>query len=306
MRKLFPFILSMLLVLTFSGCSSESESQNANESESQSESFVTYSDLTYGEEPDQNMDIILPAEEHANGGVLLLIHGGAWVEGDKSNGYTDAFMNRYQESGYITATMNYRFTSESITIDDMLDDITSALNFIKTLSDQNGIPANKAMLIGWSSGGHMAELYSYSMADASDIEVTCVTAYSGIADLTDKDLFIDNPLDEILNRPMTDVVSCLCGYTFDASSISDAETYLEKASPIFYADTAVPTIICHSEIDTYVNYQTAQDLKAALDQYQIDNCFIDFPNSGHDLLLDPDSLTLSYEKIDEYAQKYLT
>ena len=97
--------------------------------------------------------------------------------------------------------MNYRFTSSenSVTISEMLDDIRRVLNFIKDTSEDYGIHTKNAMLVGWSSGGHMAELYGYKMSQEADIPVTCVTAYSGIADLTDKKLFVDNPLDEILN-----------------------------------------------------------------------------------------------------------
>lgn len=265
-----------------------------------------FDNLKYGENENQTLDITFPPKEDANGGLILLIHGGAWVEGDKKNDYTDGFTKRFEDSGCVIASMNYRFTSSenSVTISEMLDDIRRVLNFIKDTSEDYGIHTKNAMLVGWSSGGHMAELYGYKMSQEADIPVTCVTAYSGIADLTDKELFVDNPLDEILNRPMTDVGSCLCGYDFDKSNMEAALPYLMEASPVSYTKTAVPTIICHSEIDTYVNYETAVHLKEELDKNNIDNYFIDFPKSGHDLLLDPDSLSLSYEKIEEYVKKY--
>ncbi|MGN0174523.1 MAG: prolyl oligopeptidase family serine peptidase [Acutalibacteraceae bacterium] len=299
MKKIYLMLLTVIFVISFVGCGAEKNSDK------ESKTPITYSDIAYGEDANQNLTMVLPEKTNANGGVILLIHGGAWVEGDKYNDYTNGLINNYWQSGYITATMNYRFTSKNIVIDDMLSDIKSALNFIKKQAADNGITTTKAMLVGWSSGGHMAELYAYSRANDADIEVACVVAYSGIADITDKSLYIDNPLDDILKRPMTDVVSCLCGFEFDSNSISNAEPYLKKASPITYVDTAVPTVICHSEADTYVNYQTAVRLKEQLDLRKIDNCFIDFPTSGHDLLTDSDSLELSHKKLIEYAKKYL-
>ena len=295
MKRIFLLFIASLICFCSVGCKTTNENKMPS----------SFSNLAYGTDSSQIMDIILPSEEDSNGGVMLLIHGGAWIEGDKKNGYTDDFMEKYRDSGYIVATMNYRTASESVKIDDMLDDVRSALNYIKKLSEESGLTADKAMLVGWSSGGHMAELYGYSMANSADIEVTCVTGYSGICDITDKDLYIDNPLDEILNRPMTDVVSLLCGYKFDGDTLSEVKPYLEKASPICYTDTAVPTIICHSEADTYVNYSTAVHLKNELESQNIDVTFIDFPKSGHDLLLDPESLESSYIAVSEYAEKYL-
>lgn len=299
MRKLFILTLGIWLAAFLGGCGKTANTPK------ETEALSTYLDISYGEDSNQIMDIVLPRADKAKEGVILLIHGGAWVEGDKRNHYTDELMERYGQSGYIVATMNYRFASENITVEDMLEDIEAALNFIKKIAAGNGINATKCMLTGWSSGGHLAELYAYTMAREADIEVTCVVAYSGIADLTDHGLYIENPLDEILNRPMTEVVSNLCGCQFNSSDISVAEPYMRKASPIAYAETAVPTVICHSAVDTYVSYDTAVHLKEQLEYYGIENCFIDFPNSGHDLLKDPDSLKLSYEKLEEYAQKYL-
>ncbi len=299
MKRFFVLILAAILVITLA------EFRQRKEPGRESGENTIYSDIHYGKDEKQVMDIVMPHKDRANGGVMLLIHGGAWVEGDKNNGYTEAFINKYSDSGYIIATMNYRLASGDISLKDMLDDIESSLNYIKGAAAQNGISAGRAMLIGWSSGGHLAEMYAYTRAEAADIKVTCVTAYSGIADITDSSLYIDNPLDDILKRPMTGVVSNLCGYGFTAENLSDAKDYLAAASPITYADRAVPTIICHSSIDTYVSYSTAVNLKKALDERGIDNCFIDFPKSGHDLLLDEDSLELSYEKLYEYAKKYL-
>lgn len=41
-------------------------------------------EVFYGNDPQQKMDVYLPADRNENSTkVLILIHGGAWVEGDR-------------------------------------------------------------------------------------------------------------------------------------------------------------------------------------------------------------------------------
>src|SRR5690606_7253554 len=68
-----------------------------------------YNNLSYGTDPQQVYDIYLPENRSVNSTrVLVLIHGGGWIQGDKSD------MNEYiplmQENlpGYAIVNLNYR------------------------------------------------------------------------------------------------------------------------------------------------------------------------------------------------------
>src|SRR5665647_1775326 len=66
-------------------------------------------DLSYGESAQQKMDIYLPDNRSpAATKTIVVIHGGGWVEGDKSemNPYVDTL--RKLIPGYAIVNLNYR------------------------------------------------------------------------------------------------------------------------------------------------------------------------------------------------------
>lgn len=257
--------------------------------------------VTYGTDPQQVMDLILPIPEDANGGVILFIHGGGWVSGDKNQ--AEEHIKKYQQSGYITATMNYRFLSDDVSMADLMDDITAALLFIRAQAEAHGMTAAKAMLVGWSAGGQMAELYAYTKNDASPIPVECAFAYSGVADMNA--LSAVAQAYNIAGIPMQEILSHAVGASLDDMTADQIEEMLLAISPIRYADTAVPTVICHGVVDDLVPYGTAETLKDRLDAAEVPNTLIPFPRSGHELQSDREQLQESLDQLAWYAAKYL-
>ena len=69
-------------------------------------------DVSYGSDPMQKMDIYLPkGRTVANTKVIILIHGGAWATGDKSDfaPYVDTLKKRIPD--YAIFNINYRLAS---------------------------------------------------------------------------------------------------------------------------------------------------------------------------------------------------
>ena len=80
----------------------------------------------YGPNERQVVQIVLPDDADKTCGVILFIHGGGWIAGDKNEyaGYLNAAAGR----GYIGASLNYRYISDTVHAEDELDDIGAALN----------------------------------------------------------------------------------------------------------------------------------------------------------------------------------
>ena len=75
------------------------------------EGTVTHLNQSYGPNSRNKLDMYLPELRDTTTETVLLIHGGAWVGGDKSNA---DLMNRRDvllESGYAVASMNYRYAN---------------------------------------------------------------------------------------------------------------------------------------------------------------------------------------------------
>src|SRR5690242_1320535 len=75
-------------------------------------SAETKLNIAYGSDPTQNMDIYLPSgRTTASTKVIILVHGGGWNQGDKSDftAYVDTLKKRLP--GYAVFNINYRLAT---------------------------------------------------------------------------------------------------------------------------------------------------------------------------------------------------
>jgi acetyl esterase/lipase len=84
-----------------------------------------YLDIPYGENPKQRLDLYLPNGSVARAPVLLFIHGGGFLEGDRAH---YGFIARpYAPHGIITAVMSYRLTGSGAVYPAQEDDVKAAI-----------------------------------------------------------------------------------------------------------------------------------------------------------------------------------
>lgn len=312
MKKILLFLLTVTLTLSFVGCNFNFNFKkdtpppvSSGEEEDQHPNGGPYYDFIYDEENGLTLDCYVAPREVCNGGVIVFLHGNAWVDGSKNDEYIKPLWDKYLNSGFTVASVNCRSASEDADAECMLGDIENALNCISNLVSENYMSAENAMLIGWSSGGHLAELYSYRRAENALLKVKCVCAYGGISDFCDKNFYTKNPLDETLEQPLTTIVSNLCNTKVDTKDFKSCTDALAGISPVTFVASSVPTIICHGEKDKVVNYKTAVSLSEALQNAGTRVELVPFPTSDHDLASDPVSLETSYSLIDSFANEYL-
>ena len=119
---------------------------------------------------DRNMyDLYIPKYSERRkkeiNGVILWIHGGAWIAGDKDQ--MDFFCRFYSQIGYISATIGYTILVpdqyEQFNIYKMIDEITACIKAIKKELIKRGFNGDKLRLAigGYSAGSHLTLLYSY-------------------------------------------------------------------------------------------------------------------------------------------------
>ena len=99
-------------------------------------------------------------------GIILYIHGGAWISGYKED--VEFLCSRYSKMGYITATMGYTILTEEYeqyNIYRIVDEINACIESIKDELVKFGFNSNKLELAvgGISAGAHLALLYGYSI-----------------------------------------------------------------------------------------------------------------------------------------------
>ena len=122
----------------------------------------------YGRNPNRNKyDLFIPKNLNKTqyNKILLFIHGGAWVRGDKSD--LNPLCKNFANNGYITASMAHTFlndTNNNSSIFRILDEVASVIKNIKKNLKDKGFNETKLELAigGYSSGAHIALLYAYS------------------------------------------------------------------------------------------------------------------------------------------------
>ena len=196
-------IISLLSLSLICSCRTRKKDVSSNDSSltisnitsSSSEAPILYEEktnLSYGEYERNKLNLYIPKNKVSNG-LVLFIHGGAWISGDKKD-YIDS-CKLYSSYGYLSATMNYRYASEDVTCDDILQDITNAISFIISYVSSYDIDIDGLMLGGHSAGGHLSLLYGYKCKDISPVPVKGVISLAGPTDLTHESYYTSETKD---------------------------------------------------------------------------------------------------------------
>lgn len=262
-----------------------------------------YRDISYGSHERQVLDLNIPKENDGTVGLVLFIHGGAWIMGDKE-GYEGGVENTSDNFGYAGAALNYRYIGENTDMYDVLDDIDAALTLIKQKGQEKGVNIDKVLLTGDSAGGHLAMLYAYSRAETAPIRPTAVVSNSGPTDLSDENFYINNAMGD--EEFVATLFSYACGQTFTYAQRASVKEALLKVSPVYYVDeSTVPTVINHGMKDSIVPYSNAVSLDRVLTENCVTHYFNSYPNSDHDLGADKENRDIANAKLIEYCRTYL-
>lgn len=268
-----------------------------------SSSDYVYKNLAYGSHDRQVMDLYLPEENDGEVGLMLIIHGGAWIAGNKDE-YGPALKTACNDLGFAAAAINYRYISENTDIHDIMDDIGASLGKIKETAAAKGININKVLLTGSSAGAHLAMLYAYSEKDTAPITPAAVVSNCGPTDLADENFFINNDLGD--EEFVSLLFSYACGQKFTYAERAAALDALKAVSPLYYVDeNTVPTVINHGEKDTIVPYSNATAIVEKFRQYGVPYDFNSYPNSGHELGKDEENIDIADDLLYEYLMTYL-
>jgi acetyl esterase/lipase len=223
---------------------------------------IVLKDIAYGKAPRQKMNLFLPAGRDESTQVIILIHGGGWQTGDKSD--FDLFGSMFADSGIAAITINYRYASipDKVGYTEILNDIEKAIVCLTDSSENYTINAGSICLLGHSAGGHLSLLYAYR--NNQDVVVNKVVSLAGPTDLTDP---------QLLNiTGVNDLVNALTGN--DPGKRADA-------SPVTHANN-ITTRMYHGKTDAVVPFQQSEKLFEMISSLNSANRCKLIENCGHD------------------------
>ena len=117
------------------------------------ENTIVFKDLSYGADTRNQLDIYLPQQRDTSTAMVLLIHGGAWVAGAKSN-WSQEIIDLFLNSGYAVSCMSYRYACGDFHT--QMEDIYNAIGFMRSKSEGWKIRNDKFSLMGASDGAHLS------------------------------------------------------------------------------------------------------------------------------------------------------
>jgi|GEM_PF-346245 len=131
---------------------------------------VQYQNISGVDPKFHSLDIYMPAVTNPCEGVpvVIWVHGGAWMIGDKSNLDSQIKATHFNTMGYAFVSVNYRLSPEvrdesqldpnRVKFPDHPNDVGAAVAWVhKNIKDQGGNP-DKIALLGHSAGAHLAAL----------------------------------------------------------------------------------------------------------------------------------------------------
>jgi acetyl esterase/lipase len=193
--------------------------------------------------------------------VLVYIHGGAWVIGDKREQGLP-LLHELARRGWVTVTINYRLSPRA-TWPDHIVDCKRAVAWVRAhISEYGGDPGFIAVS-GGSAGGHLSALLALTPGDrnfqpgfeAIDASVDACVPFYGVYDMTAGrgTSGYDAGLLSLLERRVF------------KRKIADDPTAFEAASPLHRVNAdAPPFFIVHGTNDTLVPVAEARGFVSAL------------------------------------------
>ena len=218
--------------------------------------------LSYGDAgPRNHLDIWRRADLAPDAGapVLLQVHGGAWVMGQKE-GQAHPLMAHLAERGWVCVTINYRL-SPAATWPDHVADVKRAIAWAKANIGRYGGDPDMVVITGGSAGGHLSSLAALTPGVAAfqpgfedaDTSVAAAVPFYGVYDFTDRDGVANRGLEELL-----------ADRVFKTSLADDREAW-EQASPVHHVGSdAPPFFVIHGTNDTIVPVEQARTFTALL------------------------------------------
>ena len=254
-------------------------------------------DVSYGPNKAQTMDICYPPTPSPSTGAFLLIHGGAWSSGDKSD--FGSLCGVVARLGYVGATMNYRMFDQHATYADMLADVDLALATYADTAQADGWHISKVALMGVSAGAYLALMYAYTRKPS--VPIGFVVGMSTPTDFLDPALI--NPADANGYTELSNLV----GVDLAKDSVETRQATLKAASPAYRVQQgAPPTLLAQGAMDSVVPYSNSLSMAAHLAIAGVPYDLLTYPNSDHNLADDPDVSTRFLSLFLAYAALYLS
>lgn len=209
------------------------------------------------------MDIHQPrldADTVTKAPAVVLIHGGGWIAGQRSD--IGHVASKLAEQGFVVANISYRLAPKH-KFPAFMHDAQTAVRFLRANSEKYGIDPNRIGSMGFSAGAHMAVMLGTTESWESKGE------FSAFSSKVKAVFNVFGPID--MSKTFPPAVDNLFLMVLGKKKAEAAEE-IKRGSPITYINkNTAPIFTLHGTKDDIVPVEQASILKGALDKAGVAN-----------------------------------
>jgi acetyl esterase/lipase len=254
MKKITAILLISSILQTITSCQPRKKAETEGVKNK-------WTDVAYAQtSAAQKMDIYLPNTAQDKYPVIVHIHGGAFMFGDKADGQLAPVLEALK-NGYAVVSINYRLSGEA-KFPAQIHDVKAAIRYLRANGDTYKLKSDKIAVWGGSAGGHLSSLVATSggIAALEDLSLgnptqssrvqAVVDWFGPINFLTMDDHFkvsgkgkpdhnaANSPESKLWGKPIQEIP--------DSVKMANPETYISVDDPVFFIqhgsmDKLVPT-----------------------------------------------------------------
>jgi acetyl esterase/lipase len=278
--------------VTLLGLAAASGAQKKGAGPAALEGVQVLRDLEYvqGGHERNRLDLYLPEQAARPLPVILWVHGGGWVGGNKTNGPAFHFATK----GYAVASMNYRLSQHAI-FPAQIQDCKAAVRWLRANAKKYGLDADHIGAWGGSAGGHLVALLGTTAG---------VKEFEGTGGNQDQSSRVQAVVDwfgptDFLTVGAKDTRTKLLG-----GDPQENKEQARKASPMTYVSKdAAPFLIMHGDQDKTVPISQSEIFAAALKKAGADATFVVIKGGKHSGAAFTSAESLKH--VEDFFGKYL-
>ncbi|NIF07459.1 alpha/beta hydrolase [Chryseobacterium sp. Tr-659] len=232
--------------------------------------------------------------------VLIYVHGGGWVEGDKTvhaDDYLETTIVKLIAKQYAVISINYTLLNENTHFPLPVEDTKDAIRWVRKNAEKYHFDSGNIGLFGASAGAHLSLLAAYTPDNtyigspelsSYSAKVNYVIDHYGPADLNQ--LFhtrlgtIPVSIIRLMSKKIVtlqqELVKGLSGYNIRKDQ-DMAIDYLKTISPVYFVSDGVPTLIMQGNKDKVVPLNQSKKLYRKLKRAKVQTSLVIVDNGVH-------------------------
>lgn len=205
------------------------------------------------------LDLAAPSQGDGPFPAVLVIHGGAWRAGNKSD--NARALEMFAARGYVAVSPQYRFCPQTV-FPAQVHDVKAAVRWLKANAKERRIDPGRIGAVGFSAGGHLAMMLGVTgpsdglegeaPAGSPDTRIQAVVNYFGPTDLGARDI------PEVSLPLVRDFLGATAAERPDLAAKASPRTYVTRDDPpiLTFQGTKDP-LVPHTQAIELVDAMTA-------------------------------------------------